>query len=80
LAKEAANPAPSPADMRRERLASQKIGLGVRPHVRHEVEQHETGEDERQLSRAGKQAGQPGQCETDGTAKKADDLQADAGG
>ena len=66
------------ANARRKNLAGEEVGLRVRSKVRHEVEQHESGEDEKELVAAGDVSGTGGDRQTCGASDEAQDLQPDA--
>ena len=68
------------ANARRKNLAGEEVGLRIRSKVRHEVEQHESGEDEKELVAAGHVSGSGGDRQTRGAADEAQDLQPDAAG
>ena len=67
------------AHLGREHLAGEQVGLRVRADIGHEVEQHEAGEDERDLaSRPWRRSEKRGDEQADGAADEAEDLQPDA--
>jgi len=65
---------PVAADMGREDLTCQQIGLRVRPHIRHEVEQHEAGEKKHQLCGPHHALRHGRETQANGEADEADNL------
>jgi hypothetical protein len=68
-------PRPLAADRRREDFASQKVGLRVWAQIRHDVEQHEAGEDQQGLHPVHEVGGNSGEKQACGTAQEAENLQ-----
>jgi len=62
----------------RKHFPREQIGLRVGRHVRHEVEDHEAGENRRDLRTAIEIGRGGGDREADGASDEADDLKADA--
>ena len=80
LAKEAAKPAPFAPDGGREHFARDQVGLRVRTEIGHEIEQHESREDEQHFRAALVGHGLRRDEQSQGAADEAEDLQADAAG
>jgi hypothetical protein len=75
LAKAAAKPAPSATSRGGEDFAGEEVGLRIGAEIGHEVEQHETGENQQHLRSVGEVRRQRRQHETHRATQEADDLQ-----